>query len=265
GFISLHGYLSGYAEGRQMEFPGRLVKGTFLSRPNRFLGTVRVRGEEAGCFIANPGRLRELLRPGATVWLREAASPERKTRWDLVLVRHGDLLVSVDTRVVNQTGFSLVENHPGRSPGGDRLVPEAIRSEAIPSLRGLGIVKAEHPFLDSRLDFLARDTEGPVLLEAKSCTLVKGGVALFPDAPTARGTRHLSTLAAAARGGTRAMVVMVIQREDGEAFTPNAGLDPAFGKAFREALSMGVQACAFTCRIGRTGITPYREVPVILR
>jgi sugar fermentation stimulation protein A len=230
-----------------MEFPGRLVKGTFLSRPNRFLGMVRVRGEEAGCFVANPGRLRELLCPGATVWMRETASPERKTRWDLVLVRHGELLVSVDTRVVN------------------RIVPEAIRSGAIPTLRGLGIVKTEYPFLDSRLDFLARDGEGPVLLEAKSCTLVKGGVALFPDAPTARGRRHLGALAEAVRRGMRAMVVVVIQREDAGTFSPNATLDPAFGRAFKEALTMGVQACAFTCRVGRTGITPYREVPVIPR
>ncbi len=114
-----------------MEFPGRLVKGTFLSRPNRFLGMVRVRGEEAGCFVANPGRLRELLRPGTTVWLRENSARERKTRWDLVLARHGDILVSVDTRVVN------------------RILPEAIRSGAIPSLRGLGLVKAEYPFLFS--------------------------------------------------------------------------------------------------------------------
>jgi sugar fermentation stimulation protein A len=229
-----------------MQIPGPLVRGTFLSRPNRFLGTVRVRGGEAGCFVPNPGRLTEILGPGTAVWLREAWSGDRKTRWDLALARHGDLLVSVDTRMVN------------------RLVPEAIRSGTIPSLAGLELVRAEYPFLDSRLDFLARDREGPVLLEAKSCTLVEDGVALFPDAPTARGRRHLRTLADAVRRGMRAMVVVVIQREDGEAFTPNAALDPEFGRAFCGALSAGVEACAFTCRVRRTGITPLREVPVVL-
>jgi sugar fermentation stimulation protein A len=154
--------------------------------------------------------------------------------------------VSVDTRVVN------------------RLVPEAIGSGAVPSLRGLSLVKAEHPFLGSRLDFLARDGEGPVLLEAKSCTLVEYGMALFPDAPTARGRRHLEALAGAVRQGMKAMVVIVVQREDAEAFAPHAARDPAFAAAFREALSGGVRACAFTCRVERTRITPYREIPVVL-
>jgi sugar fermentation stimulation protein A len=228
-----------------MRYPGRLVKGTFLSRENRFLGMVRIRGEEAGCYVPNSGRLGELLRPGTDVWLRETTGGERKTRWDLALARHGDILVSVDTRVVN------------------RVLPEAIRSGTIPSLRGLELVKAEHPFLDSRLDFLARDRAGPVLLEAKSCTLVEGGLALFPDAPTARGRRHLATLALGVRRGMGALVVFVIQREDGEAFSPHDRRDPEFGRAFRQALSSGVRACAFTCKVGRSGITPFREIPVL--
>jgi sugar fermentation stimulation protein A len=228
-----------------MEIQGRLVRGTFLSRPNRFLGIVSVRGEEAGCFVPNPGRLRELLRPGTTVYLRKNDSRERKTRWDLVLARHGGIFVSVDTRMVNL------------------LIPEAIHSGSIPSLRGLEVVKAEYPFLESRLDFLVRDGEVPVLLEAKSCTLVEGGVALFPDAPTERGRRHLGTLAGGVRRGMKAMVVFVIQREDGELFSPNTGLDPEFGRAFEQALAGGVRACAFTCRVRKTGITPYREIPVL--
>jgi sugar fermentation stimulation protein A len=221
------------------------VRGIFLSRPNRFLGIVRIRGEEAGCFVPNPGRLRELLGPGTPVYLRKTCSPWRKTRWDLALARQGNILVSVDTRMVNL------------------LIPEAIRSGAIPSLRGLELVKAEYPFLGSRLDFLARDGEGPVLLEAKSCTLVEGGVARFPDAPTARGRRHLATLAGGVRRGMKAMVVFVVQREDGRLFSPNAALDPEFCRAFGEALEAGVQACAFTCTVKKTGINPYREIPVI--
>jgi sugar fermentation stimulation protein A len=228
-----------------MDFPYRLTKGIFLSRPNRFLGMVRVKGEETGCFVPNPGRLQELLRAGTQVYLRRNASVGRKTGWDLALARHGDLFVSVDTRVVN------------------RLVPEAIRSGTIPSLRGLEIVRAEYPFLDSRIDFLAHDRERGVLLEAKSCTLVVEGHALFPDAPTARGRRHLGALARGARGGMRAMVVFVIQREDGETFSPNAALDPDFCRAFAEAMAAGVEACAFTCRVGKTGISPYREIPVL--
>jgi sugar fermentation stimulation protein A len=204
-----------------------------------------VRGGETRCFVPNSGRLRELLRPGASVYLRWSASAGRKTRWDLVLARRGDILVSVDTRVVNL------------------LVPEAIRSGAIPSLMGLELARTEYPFLHSRLDFLARDGGEPVLLEAKSCTLVEDGIALFPDAPTARGRRHLETLSAGVRRGMKAMVVFVIQREDGEAFAPNAGIDPGFVSAFRRARAEGVRACAFTCRVERNGITPYREIPIL--
>ncbi|MDD1663467.1 MAG: DNA/RNA nuclease SfsA [Methanomicrobiales archaeon] len=228
-----------------MQFPGQLEKGIFLSRPNRFLGMVRVRGGEAGCYVPNSGRLREILKPGTPVYLRDNASERRKTRWDLILARHGEILVSVDTRMVNL------------------LIPEAIRSGSVPSLRGLEVLKSEYQFLDSRLDFLARDGECLVLLEGKSCTLVEGGVALFPDAPTERGRRHLKTLSGGARRGLKAMVVFVIQREDGELFSPNAGLDPEFGRAFQEALVDGVKACAFTCKVGKTGITPYREIPVL--
>ena len=228
-----------------MKFPEKFVQGIFLSRPNRFLGMVRVQGRETVCFVPNPGRLREILGPGTPVYLRRADGMGRKTRWDLVLARRGDLLVSVDTRAVNL------------------LVPEAIRSGIIPSLRGLEIMQAEYPFRDSRLDFLARDGKMPVLLEAKSCTLVEEGVALFPDAPTARGSRHLGTLARGIREGMGAMVIFVIQREDGQRFSPNAGLDPEFGRAFRHAIRRGVEACAFTCRVTEDGITPYREIPVI--
>jgi sugar fermentation stimulation protein A len=230
-----------------MQFQGRLVRGTFLSRPNRFLGIARVRGGEAECFVPNSGRLGELLRPGTPVYLRKNASEGRKTRWDLILARHRDTLVSVDTRMVNL------------------LIPEAVHSGSIPSLRGLEVVKAEYPFLDSRLDFLMRDGDDRVLLEAKSCTLVEGGIALFPDAPTARGRRHLEALAGAVKRGMKAVVVFVIQREDGEIFAPNAGLDPGFGRAFQQALAGGVTACAFTCRVRKAGITPYREIPVLQR
>ncbi|MDD1666661.1 MAG: DNA/RNA nuclease SfsA [Methanomicrobiales archaeon] len=229
-----------------MRFRGRLVKGIFLERPNRFLGIVRTPSGEAECFVPNSGRLTELLAPGAPVYLRKNVSPGRKTRWDLVLACRGSVLVSVDTRAVN------------------RLVPEAIRLGTIPSLRGLEPVRAEFPFRGSRLDFLMRDGEQQVLLEAKSCTLVEDGVALFPDAPTARGRRHLETLGQATLAGMGAMVTFVIQREDAEIFSPNDSTDPGFCRAFRRALAAGVTACAFTCRVRKSGVTPRREIPVAI-
>jgi sugar fermentation stimulation protein A len=92
---------------------------------------------------------------------------------------------------------------------------------------------------------------------------VEAGIALFPDAPTGRGRRHLGALSAGVQQGIGAMMVFVVQREDGEVFSPNDGLDPGFAGALRQALAAGVKTCAFTCRVGRAGITPYREIPVL--
>ncbi len=227
-----------------MEFGGPLIRGTFLSRPNRFLGRVSLPSGEAECFVPNSGRLAELLGPGATVYVREVHGEGRRTGLDLVLACHGRTPVSVDTRAVT------------------RLVPEAIRLGTVPSLQGLDLVRTELPFLESRIDFLMERKRRPVLLEAKSCTLVEGGVALFPDAPTTRRRRHLEDLARWVTSGKEGIVVFVVQREDARSLSTRGETDPGFAGALRAALAAGVNACAFTCRVTTAGVTPLREIPV---
>ncbi|NIN70086.1 MAG: DNA/RNA nuclease SfsA, partial [Anaerolineae bacterium] len=181
-----------------------------MDRPNRFLGVVEVQGSAEMCFIPNPGRMHELMAPGTRVYLLEKRGEHRKTRYDMVLVDHRGVLVGVDSRLPNT------------------LFAEAVDAGRLRGFRGCSVERSEPVFQDSRLDLVLSDGEGQVMVETKSCTLVMEGVALFPDAPTKRGARHMRTLVKALEGG-RAAVVFVIQRGDAHEFKPNDGTDPVFG------------------------------------
>ncbi len=218
-----------------IEIEGRLCQGVFLERPNRFLAMVKVEEAVEPSFLPNPGRLGELLFPGAEVLLREVgAKRHRKTEYDLIGVILDDQVVSVDTRVPN------------------RLVLEALRNRDLDEFSEYQVIRPEYRYGHSRIDFfLANDGEW-CLLEVKSCTLVVDGVALFPDAPTERGRRHLAELIKAKREGGRACVLFVVQRSDAQRFTPNDATDPAFGTMLRRAVREGVEAYAYVAQfIGR--------------
>lgn len=228
-----------------MRFPGLLVPATFLDRPNRFLGNVQINGRHVQCFIPNPGRMKELLHHGAKVYLLERSSEKRKTGHDLVLVDYEGRLVSIDSMMPN------------------RIVAEAIEAGSIPEFCGLDIEKREYTCGDSRLDFLLRGETGQLLLEVKSCTLVRDGVGLFPDAPTARGSRHLMTLVDGLERG-RAAAFFLIQRADAECLEPNEEADPKFAANLREAHIRGVEVYAYTSEVTLMGVFIGERVPVIL-
>lgn len=218
---------------------------TFKDRLNRFLGEVEINGRRALCFIANPGRLEELLIIDAKVHLLERASEHRKTRYDLVLVDSAGTLVSIDSRVPN------------------KVVAEAIESQQLSEFRGLWIDKKEPVLGDSRLDFRLIGGSGSLLLEVKSCTLVEDGAGLFPDAPTERGRRHIHTLVRALEEG-RAAIFFLIQRADADVFEPNVESDPQFSEALSEAAERGVEVYAYNSKVTLKGVSIYRRVPVEL-
>jgi len=204
-----------------MRFGGALTPATFKARSNRFLGEVEIEGRRALCFIPNPGRMEELLRIDARVHLLERIKGVRKTRYDLVLVDTDGTLVSIDSRTPNT------------------VVAEAIEAGRLPEFRGLRIEKREPTFGDSRLDLRLADCSSSLMLEVKSCTLVKDGVGFFPDAPTKRGRRHIHALVRALETG-RAALLFLIQRGDADALRPNEETDPEFADAIREAAVDGV-------------------------
>lgn len=222
------------------------VKGEFLERPNRFAAVVQVKGEPVRCFMPNPGRMHELLVPGAKLLLRPADNPARKTPYTVVAAWHDGRLVSLDSHLPN------------------RLVGEALRKGAIPEFEGYNDIRPEFTHGRSRFDFLLKGNGPDCLLEVKSCTLVEDGVSKFPDAPTTRGARHVRHLADALDEGYRCAVMVVIQRDDALSFTPNTRTDPDFSRALKEAHEKGVEVYAYRCRVDMDGVELDSPIPVLL-
>lgn len=217
-------------------------RGIFLSRPNRFIALCRVDGREERVHVKNTGRLRELLLPGSEVLLSRAAAPGRRTAFDLRCVRAGEDWVCVDSQVPNQ------------------LAAECLPA-LLPGLRGLW---PEQRYGDSRFDFAFETGEGRGFAEIKGVTLLRGGVALFPDAPTLRGERHLRGLIGARAEGYQAMVLFLIQRKGARALMPNRQTQPGFARALAEAAAAGVRICAMDCLVTAEQTAVDAPVPVIL-
>lgn len=223
-----------------------LLAATFQARPNRFLVHARIGERLVRAASRDPGRLRELLRPGARLLLAPSSDPRRRTRYTVMLVWKGRRWVSVVPALAN------------------RIFESALLRGGVPGLRGARVLAREVKHGRSRLDFLLQHRGEPLLVEVKSATLVEGRRALFPDAPTERGTRHLRELTALARQGRRAGVVFVVQRSDARRLAPHGGNDPAFAAALSEAVRAGVQVRAYACRVTRRGASLVRRIPVEL-
>lgn len=228
-----------------MLFGGNLVPAIFKARPNRFLGEVEIGNRRELCFIPNPGRLEELLHPDAEVYLLWKGLVNRKTGFDLVLVDLAGTLVSIDSRMPN------------------KVVAEAMEVGLLREFDGMRIEKREPVFQDSRLDFRLADARTSLMLEVKSCTLVENGTALFPDAPTERGRRHIRALMRALKA-MRAAVLFLVQRLDAESFQPNEETDPRFARTLKEAADLGVEVYAYNSRVTFKGVTINRRLPVML-
>jgi sugar fermentation stimulation protein A len=226
---------------------GSLIEGTFIRRDNRFRATVEVRGQPVWAHVPNSGRLEELFVPGRPVSLRKIDLPHRKTKYDLALVELDQGLVSVDARLPN------------------KLVHEAIAAYQLPKFTGYQAVHREVTYGASRLDFMLEGGEQRCFIEVKSVTLVRDGMAFFPDAPTQRGRRHIEELTQAVQEGKRAAVVFVVQRQDAGIFASNDEADPAFGQTLREAARTGLEVYAYLCRVSWDEIALDRPIPVILQ
>lgn len=229
------------------------IPATFLRRDNRFRLTVLVDGEEVAAHLSDPGRLRELLVPGRTLYLAPVDDlARRKTAYDAILADYDGVLVSVMPRLAN----ALLEEalREGWRPGPSE--------DGAAALAAYPEVRREVRLGASRIDFSLRGPGGRCWVEAKSCSLVEGGLALFPDAPTARGARHVGELAGAVAAGDAAAVVFVIQRGDAERLAPHRVMDPTFADALAEARRQGVAVHALGCAVSREEIRICREVPV---
>ncbi len=223
---------------------GPLRSATFLERPNRFLVIARLAGRRVRVASRDPGRLHGLLVPGAEILLAPAAAgARRRTRYTLTLVRRGRRWVCLVPALAN------------------RILESALRRGGVPGLEGARILRREVPRGRSRFDFLLSYNGSRLLTEIKSVTFVTRRRALFPDAPTVRGVRHVRELLPHGRG---ALVVFLVQRSDADWVTPFAARDPAFAAVLAAAVRAGVRVLAYACRVTRRGVRLVRAIPVRL-
>ena len=206
---------------------GQVRKGVFLSRPNRFIAHVAIEGTDTVCHVKNTGRCRELLVPGAAVYLEKSTNPNRKTAYDLIAVEKNSKLINMDAQAPNRV-----------------FAEWAMQFDPT-----VAAVHSEYAFGQSRLDFCLETPNGLHLVEVKGVTLEENGHTRFPDAPTERGVKHLHELMRAVSLGHQATAFFVIQMADVVDFAPNDATHPAFGEALRRAKAAGVNIAAYCCRV----------------
>ncbi len=211
---------------------GNVARAVFVERLNRFIARVDLGGGIETVHVKNTGRCRELLIPGAEVWLSEANAPARKTRYDLVAVRKGSgVLFNIDSQAPNKAAAEWLE-----AQGFDRIIPE-------------------YRFGDSRIDFYMERGGERYLMEVKGCTLETDGIGYFPDAPTERGVKHVRELIKAAKAGCRAILAFVIQMDGVTEVRANVRTHPEFGAVLDEAKGAGVRVLCLPCHVEPDSLT----------
>ena len=226
------------------ETPG-IRKAVLIDRPNRFLGRVHLDGKVTEVFIPNPGRMLELMLPGNEVFLRENIASHRKTDYDMIGLEYNGVLVSIDSNLPN------------------RFIKRLLLSHELPFFNDYEVVIPEPRAFEGRFDFKLTGVSGSTFIEVKSCTLVEDGRAIFPDAPTIRGARHLRHLAAALKSNqvVRAAIIFVVQRPDAKIFSPNDETDPKFGDALRFAQASGVEIFPIVTKVVEWDLKLIKEIP----
>jgi sugar fermentation stimulation protein A len=230
-----------------MEFRESLVHGRLISRYKRFLADVELDdGSRVTAHCTNSGSMKSCLEQGAEVWLTPVNDPARKTRFTWEMIRIGEGWVGINTANPNVLAYEWVKE--GRIPG----------------LEGVTGLRREVRWEDSRFDLYGEDPRGPFFIEVKNVTLKEGDRALFPDAVTERGRKHLHTLIRVKAQGMRAVMLYVVQRTDVIRFSPAREIDPAYAEALEQAVRKGVEILVAQARVSPEGITFHRMLPVEL-
>lgn len=229
------------------DFEGNLVEGYFQKRLNRFIGEILVDGRKEITHVPNTGRMRELLVEGARIIVRRVESKSRKTKFDLLMVYHNDILIAIDSKLPNT------------------LIYKGFVNKELSFFKEYAEVKKEVVYGNSRLDIGLLGRNKRALIEVKCVTFVEGEIAKFPDAPTTRGTRHVNELIDAKKHGIESGIIFVIQRKDATIFTPNWNMDPEFSKALEKAYYEGILIKAFTCHVKKERILIDREIEIKIK
>ena len=221
-----------------------IQRATFLRRPNRFIAHIEVDGREEVCHVKNTGRCRELLTDRATIYVEYHDNPKRKTKYSLIAVEKGDLLINMDSQAPNKVvGEWLLEKEP---------------------FGKVKLLKPECTYGSSRFDFYLETETEKIFIEVKGVTLEEDGIVRFPDAPTERGIKHLEELCACVEADYKAAVIFVVQMEGMQHFEPNDRTHPQFGEALRQARKAGVEVLAYECKVTPSSLEITKSIPVVL-
>jgi len=229
--------------------PAPPLAARFLRRYKRFFADVELAdGTTLTAHCPNTGSLQGCLVPGARVWLRDSGNPARKLRYTWQAIELAGAWVNVDTSLPN------------------RVVAEAVAAGRVPELAGYATLRSEVAYgKNSRIDLLLEDPRrGTCHIEVKSTTLVDGPCALFPDAVTERGTKHLHELARLARAGQRAVQFFFVNRADVTRFRPADAIDPTYAAALRRAARAGVELLAYSTRVEPERLELLAPLPIEL-
>ncbi len=224
-----------------------LEKAVFLERKNRFVAEVELNGSPVAVHVPNTGRCRELFVPGAAAYVQRSENTARKYPYTLCAVEKGGMLVHID------------------SAGANRLAEEALQSGALRGLEDISAVEREKTFSKSRFDFRFQKGKQTCFMEVKGVTLEENGVAMFPDAPTERGARHLAELIKAKEEGYGAYALFVVQMKGPRLFRPHVERDPAFARNLVLAAKAGVIVMAYDTDVTVDEIRLSSEIPVLLQ
>ena len=221
-----------------------ITAGKFLARPNRFIAHVEIAGREEIVHVKNTGRCKELLLPGATVYVQHFPEGKRKTKYDLIAVEKQNLLINMDSQAPNKVVQEwLMEQEP---------------------FGKITYLKPECKHGDSRFDFYLETEAKKMFIEVKGVTLEEKGVVMFPDAPTERGVKHVQELCHCLEQGYEAAIVFVVQMSGMRYFTPNRRTHAAFAEALERAEACGVRMLALSCEVTPESLAINGEIPIHL-
>lgn len=223
----------------------KTVVGNFIKRPNRFVAHVDVDGKEEIVHVKNTGRCKELLKEGAKVILEEGTNPKRKTKYSIVAVYKDNLLINMDSQAPNIVAM------------------EALQRGSLEEIGMPDVVKREVTFGNSRFDLYYEKGAKKGFIEVKGVTLEKNGVAMFPDAPTQRGTKHVKELVRATKEGFACSVLFVVQMKGMESFQPNKETDDSFAKELKYAMEQGVQILVYECNVTEDSLEITKKIQKI--
>ena len=232
-----------------MKINGPLIPAIFVERPNRFITIIDMNGKRHKSHLPDPGRLKELLFPGASLLVRPAPKKnKRKTSYTTIMVN------------LRGQWISLVSTLP------NDFIKHSLQNNTISIFNSYEMVRPEVSVKNHRFDFLLNDRNGKrFFLEVKSVTFVENGIAKFPDAVTLRGMKHANALSDLVKRGDRAGILFVCQRPDAILFEPMWNRDPNFSSALENAFNSGVKVWCITLNVSETEISFNKEIPVNLK